>query len=97
MPRVSGQFTVEEALRVVEAAGLDPSRPLLDQANGQPDLAGELAELSAKIDRLAEAQAPPQGQHPVNAAEAQAQGLAQQLDKAQSKWFSLDGGTADGD
>jgi hypothetical protein len=98
VPRVSGHtFSVEDAIRVAEAAGLDVSRPLADQANGQPDLAGQLAELSEKIDRLAEAQAPPAGQHPVSHAEAQAQGLAQQLDRAQSTWFSFDGGVSDGE
>lgn len=92
MPRVSGQFTVDDALRVVEAAGLDPSKPLLNQSDGQTDLAGQLAELSAKIDRLAEAQAPPQGEHPINQAEAQAQQLAHQLNKHQSQWLSVGGG-----
>lgn len=92
MPRVSGhQFTAEDALRVMEAAGLDPSKPLTDQQNGHGDLSEQISALEARVAELAEALAPPPTEPPVNLAEQQARAFADKLAESQSKWHTLGG------
>jgi hypothetical protein len=95
MPRVPGHtFTLEDALRVVEAAGLDPSRPLLDQQNGHGDMDERISALADTVDQLVEALSPPADQEPVNSAEVQARAFATKLAESQSQWFST-GGSSD--
>ena len=93
-------FTPEQAKLVVEQAGLDPSKPLNEQvgeSERQGDVAHQLAALSERVDRLADTFR--QAGHPADPSTTEerfAQGLAQQLSAAQSRWYSTGGESNDG-
>ena len=93
MPRVPGsrEFTIEDAVRVAQAAGLDPSKPLTDQQNGHGDMDEQIRSLTEKVDSLVEALSPPTDEPPVNSAEAQARAFATKLAESQSQWHTLGG------
>ena len=98
-PRAGGEpplYRPEDARRIVESASAelrDLMRRELADDGSSDGLTEQIAALTAKVDALAAAQAPPAGQHPTNASEAQARALATMLAESQSQWFSAGGGT----
>jgi hypothetical protein len=87
------KFTPEQARLVVEAAGLDPARPLTEQVEQDQgdDVSRRLDELSQRLDALTGQQQQP----PQNSEERFAGELATRLHQAQSPWLSFGEATND--
>jgi hypothetical protein len=91
-------FSPDDALRVVEAAGLDPGRPLSEQLGATDqgdDVAAQLAKLSERVDHLTETLGSQGGRAPANVEEIFASRLAERLAAAQSRWLSFGEATND--
>jgi hypothetical protein len=102
-PRVPASrptFTREQALMVAEAAGIDVSRPMVEQVGGPADdVRWRLAALAERVERLAAAQGlsdEPEATEPTEPSKpatplAEAEALASELAHAQCKWHTFGG------